>query len=177
MKFTGNPLSPELDVVATYEGVRRDTTSATGSGGGARGPVKVVVKVFITGTSDQPKVRMGLAEYDQAGSLLPERPDMEGDAMAFLVTGSFRDELTRQDRFSLAGSSVLGGVASSILSGPLTDLLRKEFGIVRSVDVLYYGGGSLQESADLRLTGELGAAVFRIGGRVLRDIKKKKITN
>jgi autotransporter translocation and assembly factor TamB len=179
VKFTGDPINPELDVVATYEGVRRDTTSSAGLGGGSRGPggsVKVVVKVFITGTRDQPKVKMGLAEYDQLGNLMKERPDMEGDAIAFLVTGSFRDELTQQDKLSLAGSSVLGGVASSILSGPLTDLLRKEFGIVRSIDVLYYGGGTLQESADVRLTGELGDAVFQLGGRVLSDLNNTNIS-
>ena len=113
MKFTGDPINPELDIVATYEGVRRDTTSSAGLGGGSRGPggsVKVVVKVFITGTRDQPKVKMGLAEYDQLGNLMKERPDMEGDAIAFLVTGSFRDELTQQDKLSLAGSIVFGGL-------------------------------------------------------------------
>ena len=179
VKFTGDPINPELDVVAAYEGTHRDTTSAGGYGGGARsagGSVKVVVKVYITGTRDQPKVKMGLSEFDQLGNLMKERPDKEGDAIAFLVTGSFRDELTQQDKLSLAGSTVLGGVASSILSGPLTDLLRKEFGIVRSVDVLYYGGGTLQESADLRLTGELGDAVFRLGGRVLSDLNNTNIS-
>ncbi|MBF8294638.1 MAG: hypothetical protein HW389_1183 [Bacteroidetes bacterium] len=173
IKFTGNPLNPELDVAASYEGVHRDASGVARLSGGA---AKVVVKIFITGTRDQPKVKMGLAEYDQLGNLLPERPDMEGDAIAFLVTGSFRDELTRQDKLSLAGSSVLGGVASSVLSGPLTDLLRKEFGIVRSVDVLYYGAGSFQESADVRLTGEVGDAVFRLGGRVLSDLNNTNIS-
>jgi hypothetical protein len=176
VRFTGDPLNPELDIVATYEGVHRGIDSTAGSrlSGGSE---KVVVKVLITGTRDQPKVKMGLSEYDQLGNLITQqRPDVEGDAIAFLVTGSFREELTQQDKLSLAGSSVLGGVASSILSGPLTDLLRKEFGIVRSVDVLYYGGGSFQESADLRLTGEVGDAVFRLGGRVLSDLNNTNIS-
>jgi autotransporter translocation and assembly factor TamB len=176
VRFTGDPLNPELDIVATYEGVHRgiDSTAGARLSGGSE---KVVVKVFITGTRDQPKVKMGLSEYDQLGNLITQqRPDVEGDAIAFLVTGSFREELTQQDKLSLAGSSVLGGVASSILSGPLTDLLRKEFGIVRSVDVLYYGGGSFQESADLRLTGEVGDAVFRLGGRVLSDLNNTNIS-
>lgn len=186
LKFTGDPLNPELDIVARYEGVHRglrDTVGSTTTSGiqslpsGARGSEqKVVVKVFITGTRDQPKVKMGLEQYDPLGNLIrEERGDVEGDAIAFLVTGTFRDELTQQDRLSLAGSSVLGGVASSILSGPLTDLLRKEFGIVRSVDVLYYGG-SFQESADVRLTGELGDAVFRLGGRVLSDLNNTNVS-
>jgi hypothetical protein len=176
IRFTGDPLNPELDIVATYEGVHRGIDSTAGSriSGGSE---KVVVKVYITGTREQPKVKMGLSEYDQLGNLITQqRPDVEGDAIAFLVTGSFREELTQQDKLSLAGSSVLGGVASSILSGPLTDLLRKEFGIVRSVDVLYYGGGSFQESADVRLTGEVGDAVFRLGGRVLSDLNNTNIS-
>ena len=183
LKFTGNPLNPELDVVASYEGVAhrsaRDTLSSTiyASTQAAMGASnKVIVRVYITGTRDQPKVKMGLERYDQLGNLIrEERGDIEGDAMSFLVTGTFRDELTQQDRLSLAGSSVLGGMASSILSGPLTDLLRKEFGIIRSVDVLYYGG-SFQESADVRLTGELGEAVFRLGGRVLSDLNNTNVS-
>ena len=182
VKFTGDPLNPELNVVASYEGVHRDTTgtSASSSGafsGGSRGTYqKVVVRVYITGTREQPKVKMGLEQYDQLGNLRPERADVQADAFAFLVTGAFPEEFTQQDKMSLAGSNVLGGVASSILSGPLTDLLRKEFGIVRSVDVLYYGGGTFQESADVRLTGELGDAVFRLGGRVLSDLNNTNVS-
>ncbi len=179
LRFTGNPLNPELDVIASYEGVHRgarDTVSSSFAGSQSGASQKVIVRVFITGTREQPKVKMGLERYDQLGNIIrEERGDVEGDAMAFLVTGTFRDELTQQDRLSLAGSSVLGGMASSILSGPLTDLLRKEFGIVRSVDVLYYGG-SFQESADVRLTGELGEAVFRLGGRVLSDLNNTNVS-
>lgn len=181
LRFTGNPLNPELDVVASYEGVHRSardtvSTSFASSQSGLGMSQKVVVRVYITGTREQPNVKMGLERYDQAGNVIrEERGDVEGDAMAFLVTGTFRDELTQQDRLALAGTSVLGGMASSILSGPLTDLLRKEFGIVRSVDVLYYGG-SFQESADVRLTGELGDAVFRLGGRVLSDINNTNVS-
>jgi hypothetical protein len=184
VKFTGDPLNPELNVVASFEGVHRDTSGTSGSGsgafaGGSRGSYqKVVVRVYITGTREQPKVRMGLEQYDQVGNLRPERAgaDIQADALAFLVTGAFPEEFTQQDRLALAGSNVLGGVATSILSGPLTDLLRKEFGIVKSVDVLYYGGGTLQESADVRLTGELGDAVFRLGGRVLSDLNNTNVS-
>ena len=182
VKFTGDPINPELNVVASYEGVHRGATgtSTTSTGvlpGGEQGTYqKVVVRVYITGTREQPKVKMGLELYDQQGNLLRDRPDVQADAFAFLVTGAFPEEFTQQDRVSLAGSNVLGGVASSILSGPLTDLLRKEFGIVKSVDVLYYGGGTLQESADVRLTGELGDAVFRLGGRVLSDLNNTNVS-
>jgi hypothetical protein len=187
LRFTGDPLNPELDVVATYEGYYRGTLDTTSSStravGGASSSSatpgleqKVIVKLDITGTREQPKVKTELERYDQFGNLIPETTgDVEGDAIAFLITGSFRDELTQQDRLALASSNVLGGLTSSVLSGPLTDLLRKEFGIIRSVDVLYYGG-SFQESADVRLTGELGDAIFRLGGRVLNDINNANVS-
>lgn len=187
LRFTGDPLNPEVDVVATYEGYYRgtvDTTSSsTRSVGGASSSSatqgleqKVIVKLHITGTREQPKVKTELERYDQFGNLIPENTgDVEGDAIAFLITGSFRNELTQQDRLALASSNVLGGLTSSVLSGPLTDLLRKEFGIIRSVDVLYYGG-SFQESADVRLTGELGDAIFRLGGRVFNDINNANVS-
>ncbi len=185
--FTGDLFNPELDVLARYEGIyqgKRDTAStptrvSSGSTSSAdtRGlEQKVVVKLYITGTREQPKVKTELERYDQLGNLIQEtRGDAEADAIAFLITGSFRDELTQQDRLSLASTSVLGGLTSSVLSGPLTELLRKEFGIIRSVDVLYYGG-SFQESADVRVTGELGDAVFRLGGRVLNDINNTNVS-
>jgi len=187
LRFTGDPLNPELDVVATYEGHYRgtvDTTSSSTRGAGAASSSsatqgleqKVIVKLDITGTREHPKVKTELERYDQFGNLIPETTgDVEGDAIAFLITGSFRNELTQQDRLALASSNVLGGLTSSVLSGPLTDLLRKEFGIIRSVDVLYYGG-SFQESADVRLTGEVGDAIFRLGGRVFNDINNANVS-
>jgi hypothetical protein len=187
LRFTGDALNPELDVLAQYEGVYRgrpDTASAqtkspvgSPTSAEARGAEqKVVVKLYITGTREQPKVKTELWRPDAFGNLTQVTGgDVEADAIAFLITGSFRDELTQQDRLSLASTNVLSGLTSSVLSGPLTDLLRKEFGIIRSVDVLYYGG-SFQESADVRVTGELGDAVFRLGGRVLNDINNTNVS-
>ncbi|HVN49464.1 MAG TPA: hypothetical protein VMU30_11680, partial [Bacteroidota bacterium] len=57
-----------------------------------------------------------------------------------------------------------------MLTGPLSEALRRStMGYVQSVDVLYYGG-QFSTAADLRLTGQVGEAVYRIGGRVLNDI-------
>ncbi|HAL55871.1 MAG TPA: hypothetical protein DCP63_05205, partial [Bacteroidetes bacterium] len=182
INFTGNPFSPELDIVAKYEGTHRyDTTSASyaaRTGAGATDPRyeadKVIVSLLITGTREQPKVKTELA-YVVHGEIKQATGDVEADALAFLVTGSFRDELTQQQRGSFISTSMLGGLTSSILSGPLTDLLRKEFGIIRSIDVLYYGG-NFGESADVRLTGEIGDAVIRLGGRVFNDINNTNVS-
>jgi len=182
INFTGDPFNPELDVVARYEGVYtrkgRDTTGigpSTLAGGIPEDTRKVIVSLYITGTKEQPKVRTELAFETQDQRIVQATGDVEADALSYLVTGSFRDELTQQERGSLISTSFLGGLTSSVLSGPLTEFLRKEFGVIKSVDVLYYGG-NFQESADVRLTGEIGEAVFRLGGRVFSDINNANVS-
>ncbi len=182
INFTGDPFNPELDIVARYEGVYtrkgRDTTGlgpSTLAGGIPEDTRKVIVTLYITGTKEQPNVKTELAFETQDQRIIQATGDVEADALSYLVTGSFRDELTQQERGSLISTSFLGGLTSSVLSGPLTEFLRKEFGVIKSVDVLYYGG-NFQESADVRLTGEIGEAVFRLGGRVFSDINNANVS-
>lgn len=171
--FTGSLLNPELNVTATYEGThRRDTTRGvysalpTSSSQDAIGSTqKVVVTLIITGTRNEPKVKFGITQND----IPRETGEEESDAIAFLLSGQFRDELTDQQRTSLIGSNVGFGLASGMLTGPLSEALRRNtLGYVQSVDVLYYGG-QFSSAADIRLTGQVGEAVYRIGGRVLND--------
>ncbi|MBI3586422.1 MAG: hypothetical protein HY088_04760 [Ignavibacteriales bacterium] len=186
LNFTGDAFNPELNVTAKYEGMYRsrnsgDTskvTPGTLNGSNTDEPVeqKVVVTLLITGTRDKPTVKTELARYDLVTNReLKQRADPEADALSFLVSGSFKDELTQQERASLFGNTMLLGLTSSVLSGPLSDFLRKEFGVIKSVDVIYYGG-SFQESADVRLTGEVGDAVIRLGGKVFNDINNANIS-
>jgi hypothetical protein len=102
---------------------------------------------------------------------------VQSDAISFILSGKFRDDLTSSERSQMAASlgasvtsTVITGVTSSIFSGVLTDFLRSEFGtFIRQAEVTY-SGGSVSESADLRLTGEVGETVIRVGGRVFNDI-------
>ncbi|MBM4168503.1 MAG: AsmA family protein [Ignavibacteria bacterium] len=172
--FTGDPENPELDVLAKYEGYHV-IGSATAAVDTARGPVedeRVIVSLDIKGTRKEPKVTMGLTRENLAGNLV-ESTDIQADAISFLVSGKFRDELTPQERSSLFTTS-LAGIGSSILSGPLTEFMRREFGFISSVDVLYYGG-NIQGATDVRLTGEIGDAVVKFGGRVFSDISNANI--
>ncbi|MEK7748621.1 MAG: hypothetical protein AAB269_01035, partial [Bacteroidota bacterium] len=91
--------------------------------------------------------------------------DEESNAVAFLLSGRFRDELTGKEQTGLITDNLLG-VTSGVLSAPLREYLRRVSGV--SLDVLYYGGPT--ESADVRLSGEIGEAVLRLGGRVLNNI-------
>jgi hypothetical protein len=168
--FTGDITNPELDIVATYEGTYRppDTTLSQ---------QKVVVQLNITGTRSEPKVVMGLEVYDRDGNLLPRRADVQSDAIAFLVSGTFKDEMTQGQQKNLLATSLLGSIGSSLLSGPLTDLVRNQVGYITSIDVYYYAGNTRTSgTADIRLTGEVGDAVIRLGGRVLENFRNTNVS-
>jgi hypothetical protein len=168
--FTGDPINPELDVVARYEGVYKpDTTALLRSGQTEIAKEqRVAVILEITGLRSEPKVKIGL-EREQDGRLVRvTEGDQESNAISFLISGTFRDELSQQQRNTLLGGNLLMGLTSSVLSGPLSEFLRREFGYIRSVDVLFYGGG-FDQTPDIRVTGEVGDAVIRFGGRVFSD--------
>lgn len=176
INFTGDPFNPELDVIARYEGVYGkaggDSTASAATNNEINIPEdtrKVIVSLLITGTKEQPKVQTQLAFETSDGRTVQATGDVEANALSYLVTGSFRNELTQSERGSLISTSILGGLTSSVLSGPLTEFLRKELGVIRSVDVIYYGG-NFQESADVRVTAEFGDAVLRLGGKIFSDI-------
>jgi autotransporter translocation and assembly factor TamB len=174
LRFTGALDNPEMDITAQYEGFRTPThldslealTSSTSK------EEHVVVTLKITGTRISPKLAIAMTVDDK------EWPgDVQSDAIAFILSGKFRDDLTSSERSQIATSlgtsvtsTVITGVTSSIFSGVLTDFLRSEFGgFIRQAE-LTYSGGNVSESADLRLTGEVGETVIRVGGRVFNDI-------
>jgi hypothetical protein len=108
--------------------------------------------------------------------------DIQSDAISFILTGKFRDELTSQEKANLltdvgpsAGSSVVSGFTSNLLSGILTDYLRQEFPFIRSAEVTY-NGGNIQEGAELRLSGEAFKGYWRFGGRILNKIGNANVS-
>jgi len=175
--FTGEPTNPELDIAATYEGTYQPDTTRIGMTEQDKLEQKVVVRLTITGTRQEPKVKMGLEVYDRDGNKKEQRPDAQSDAIAFLVSGRFKEEMTQPQQTSLT-TNLLSSIGSSLLSGPLTDFVRSQIGYITSIDVVYYGGvnKSFQESADVRITGEVGDAVIRLGGRVFSDISNANVS-
>lgn len=157
--FTGDLLNPELEITAKYEGILEEDTVRS---------KQVTVIVDITGTLREPKTKMTLQE----DGVQVQRPDVESDAIAFVLTGKYRDQLTQAERTAF-NATVLSGLTNTLLAGPVNDYLRRQFGV--TVAVLYYGG-NFQEAADVRLTGSVGDAVVRFGGRVLNDISKANIS-
>jgi hypothetical protein len=77
----------------------------------------------------------------------------------------------------LIGTNLGFGLASGMVTGPLSETLRRStWGYIQSVDVIYVGGQVSTQSTDLRLTGQVGEAVIRAGGRVLNDITNGNVS-
>ncbi|MBI3006553.1 MAG: translocation/assembly module TamB domain-containing protein, partial [Ignavibacteriales bacterium] len=177
LRFTGDPLNPELNISGKYEGVHRKLETSSLFGDSAQTSEgrdeKVLVTLEITGTRNEPRLEFGI-EVERNGKFeKPTSADTESDAIAFLLSGQFRDELTSAGRQKLIGENLIG-LTSGVLSAPLREYIRKETGV--SLDVLYYGGASFQQSADVRLSGEIGDAVVRFGGRVLNNISNTNVS-
>jgi hypothetical protein len=157
--FTGNALNPELDIVGRHESVHQIAVAVPDS------LEKVLVKLEIKGTRNEPKLSFAIQKEKNGKYESWDQGNEESNAIAFLLSGRFRDELTGKEQTGLITNNLLG-VTSGVLSAPLREYLRKVSGV--SLDVLYYGGPT--ESADVRLSGEIGEAVLRFGGRVLNNI-------
>ena len=179
--FTGNILNPELNVTATYQGTH-DTTAtppSTGGGGisGSSKAPQVLVTLQITGTRNEPKTKISLQTktYSDKDWTNWKEGDDEANAVSYILAGQFRNELTDQQRMSLIGSNLGLALASGMVMGPLSDELRRStLGVIQSVDVILNGGQLTQ--SDLRLTGQVGEAVIRAGGRVLTDLTNANVS-
>ncbi len=184
--FTGNPLNPELDIVARYQGIHKKIVS--GSVASADGPQqtvdeRVTVVLSLQGPRSELRTKFDIEVEDPTSTEGVRRlgseggnTDVEGDAIAFIMTGQFRDELTEQQRSGLLTENLGYGLASGLLTGPLSETLRRTTrGTIQSLDVIYFGGGQLSQGADVRVSGQLGDAVYRVGGRVFDSIDNTNI--
>ncbi|MBI5464596.1 MAG: hypothetical protein HY966_06575 [Ignavibacteriales bacterium] len=171
--FTGDPLNPELNITARYEGIHDTATNrATETLGKGE---KVAVILTLTGPRNKVSPKWDI-EFPNDPEQAKKRADVESDAISFIFTGQFRDELTDQQKRTLIGSNIGYGFASGVLTGPLSEGLRKfTSGYVQSVDLIYYGG-AFEKSADVRFTGQVGEAVVRAGGRVLSDLTNTNVS-
>lgn len=156
LRFSGDPLNPFLDITGIYQGQHSDT-SATGK------PQNVVVQLKITGTFNQPSVDISLTVDN-----IPYPRDQQTNAVSFILTGQFEDELTSVQKQNVAnnlwsqtGAGVLGSVGSSMLSGYLTNLLGKQFEFIQSVGLQYDPNSSFTDPS-VQITSRIGKGTIRV---------------
>lgn len=171
--YTGDFLNPELNITATYEGTRTNDQ--------VQPPVseRVVVTYKITGTrlAPKPDIAMKIDDVDYATYTAgPKSGDVQSDALTFIITNTF--PLSRGERNNIAeqigptvGAGLVGG-ATSLLTSTLAEFLRTKTGFIQSFELRYdtsVRGGSLGQSADVRLGGTAFKGYWRYGGKILED--------
>ncbi|MGA9120578.1 MAG: translocation/assembly module TamB domain-containing protein, partial [Bacteroidota bacterium] len=165
LRFHGNMMNPELDLEATYQGQRADTSG--------RGTENIIATFKITGTRFEPQVdiSMTINGQDYYTYVGPKSNDVKNDAIEFILYGNFPLSSSQRasastDIGSTVSSSIVTG-ATSLLTGALSEFLRNETGIINSVEFSYGAKGSLGESADIRLSGVAWNGLWHYGGKIL----------
>jgi hypothetical protein len=170
MRYAGDFMNPEMDILARYRGSRTVTDSVSTR----QEPVDVTL--HITGSRNQPKlaIDMKVAETDYQTYRGPKSNDEESDALGFIVYGTFPLSTSQRDEAAaevqkVLGASLLTG-ASSQLTGPLSEFLRDKTGFISSVELSFVtAGGGTGTSADIRLSGTAFSGYWRYGGQILDD--------
>jgi hypothetical protein len=167
IRFSGDPLNPVLDITGIYQG-QRDTSTSTSSTGKTQ---IVVVQLRITGTFNQPSINISMTVDN-----VPYTTDPQTNAISFILTGQFADELTASQKQSAAknlwsqyGAGALSSVVSSGVSGYVTKLLGDQFNFIQSVDVLYNPNLSKTEPG-VQITTKVWDGTLKVQTPIVTDI-------
>ena len=177
LNFVGQWDNPELDIQALYEDYGMVPTSDSMQ------QQKVIVELNISGTRYEPKLVMGMKvqlrpdEDPVDWSTRAKGGDVQSDAISFIVTGKFRDQLTSRDQQQIGsfGSATGSVAASNLVSGILSDFVRQEFPFIRSAGVSYQGG-DFQQGANVDVSANVGKGRLRVGGKILNDIGNANVS-
>ncbi len=170
LKFTGDFRNPELDISASYIGTHNVLTDTVNVG---RTEI-VQITLFITGTLNKPNIKFQMLVDGQDYQKVYPYGEVESDAISFLATGRFKDELTRGEMTSFTEglwSSTGASLLSNVVSGVITDVLRDVLGgFVTSTEFGYSTGFK-----GLRIVGNIGGATVQFGGDIFTDISKSVV--
>jgi len=135
----------------------------------------IVVSMKITGTRKAPKLEwsMTIDDVDYNSYRGAKSSDVQTDALAFILADTF--PLSRSQANDLAAdlgptarSSLLTG-ATSLFTNALSEFVRTKTGFIHSIELSYGTQSSVSTAADIRLTGSVGAGMWRYGGKILND--------
>ena len=170
IKYSGNFLNPELDITATYEGLRTSSDSTS-----SNRPEKVVVSMHITGTRLAPKLQwsMTIDDVDYDSYKGPKSSDVQTDAIAFILAGTFPLSKSQAndvaaDLGPTARSSLVTG-ASSLITGAVAEFLKKKTTIINYFELRYGTERSFGDAVDIRIGGSALGGLWRYGGKILSD--------
>ncbi len=155
--FSGDPLNPDLDLRTVYSDYHTDAST--------RETRRIYVILSISGTKSKPIVSFDIRQ-DTPDGARPDLRDVQSDALSFIMTGSFTDELTSAEKGKLLDKAqgLSNTLASSLLSSAMSGFLQKaglsEF--VNRVELSNLGTSDPR----LRVSTEIGRAVITYDGRI-----------
>lgn len=170
IRFESDLTDPYLDITATYRAnyalEQQDKD--------------VAVKIKLTGPvselgknlANNPENISVYVGSDNIENNLPDRTKDASDAIAFILVGKFKDDLTRQDKERTAG--MLEGATNSLVGSVLTSYLNSTVGdIITSVSI----GETRYGDTQVSLTGRAGNFRYRFGGTqaVLQDLARANL--
>jgi len=130
-----------------------------------------VVQLKITGTFNQPNVDISMTVDN-----IPYASDPQTNAVSFILTGQFEDELTGAQKQSAAnnlwsqyGAGAITSVVSSGVSGYVTKLLGNQFNFIQSVDLQYNPSLSLTEPG-VQITTKVWDGTLKVVNPIVTDI-------
>ena len=110
---------------------------------------------------------------------IPYQGDAQTNAISFILTNQFADELTSplkrtaaDNLWSQAGAGILTA-GTSILSGAMTNFFSREFSFIRSAELRYSSISGLT-NPDVAITTQFGKATVRVGGQ-FSDINNTEV--
>ncbi|MDX9758498.1 MAG: translocation/assembly module TamB domain-containing protein [Bacteroidota bacterium] len=160
IRFTRDPLNPDLDLTAVYSDYYIDPRTQV------RRPVFVTVR--ITGSKNAMKLDYDLRWDSDDGEQVTTSGDVKSDVVSFLVFGVFTRDLSSSegDRSSLAEKSpeFLNQITSSIASSAATEFLNQA-GLTEFIRRVDFAGLGTQDSR-VKLTSEIGRAIITYDGKI-----------
>lgn len=155
--FTGSPLDPELNLTAVYIDYHLNQETKENR--------KIYVILNITGTKARPTVSFDIRQDAIDGTRLT-LGDVQSDAISFIMTGSFTNELTSSEKGKLLDKAqgLSSTLASSLLSSAVSGFLQNAGlgAVVNRVEV----SGITSTDPRLKLTTEIGRAVITYDGKI-----------
>ena len=162
--FNGPIADPELDITAVYKGY---ATSGTGSSG-EQNLQDVIIDLTVRGNASNPVLTVTLdrGQSKESGS------NATSDAIAFLLFGTFKDQLSFDQSTSL-GANIGASYLSNILSSSIENVLP--WIINANINYIDSENGNIANNTDIRFTAAIGDAIVRFGGQIFKGIANTDI--
>jgi hypothetical protein len=169
LRFTRDPQNPDLDLVAVYSDYYTDPATDIRR--------QIFVKVFITGSKEQPELRYDMRWDDPEGGLVSQGGDIASDAFSFVVFGVFAKDLTQTGNARSAAIDMAPDLAmkmgSALASTAATQFLATA-GLQEVINRLDFADLGTQDQR-VKFTSSIGRALITYDGKI-SDLGSSNVT-